>query len=390
MTNPVWQSLAGQHAVIQQLSHPDTVTAPTHAWLFTGPPGSGRSMAARAFAQTLQCEQTELPQRGCGICQACVTVAAGTHADVNIVTTEKVQYAIDDVRELVSDAHDRPSTGRWRIIIIEDADRMTERATNVLLKAIEEPPARTIWMLSAPSPADVLVTIRSRTRHITLVIPTVEDVAQLLVDRDGIEPQLAQVCARASQSHVGVARWLARSPEARERRDMIVNLPLTVRSASAAVESANNLHKLVQDEAEASSSDRNAAERTSLLRSLGLAEDDKVPPKLRVHFRRMEDNQTARNRRAIHDALDRAMIDLSGVYRDLLVLHLSQDTPLINEHLRSNLSDYSAIVTAEHCLASLESINTARRRLAGNVPPLLALEAMLLAFIPRTRRHAPL
>lgn len=390
MTNPVWQSLAGQHAVIQQLSHPDTVTAPTHAWLFTGPPGSGRSMAARAFAQTLQCGQPELSQRGCGACQACITVASGTHADVNIVTTEKVQYAIDDVRELVSDAHDRPSTGRWRIIIIEDADRMTERATNVLLKAIEEPPERTIWMLSAPSPADVLVTIRSRTRHINLVIPSVEDVAQLLVDRDGIESQLAHVCARASQSHVGVARWLARSPEARERRDMIVNLPLTVRSASAAVESANNLHKFVQDEAEASSSDRNAAERTSLLRSLGLAEDDKVPPKLRVHFRRMEDNQTARNRRAIHDALDRAMIDLSGVYRDLLVLHLSQDTPLINEHLRSNLSDYSAIVTAEHCLASLESINTARRRLAGNVPPLLALEAMLLAFIPRTRRHAPL
>lgn len=390
MTNPVWQSLAGQHAVIQQLSHPDTVSAPTHAWLFTGPPGSGRSMAARAFAQTLQCGQPELSQRGCGACQACVTIAAGTHADVNIVTTEKVQYAIDDVRELISDAHDRPSTGRWRIIIIEDADRMTERATNVLLKAIEEPPERTIWMLSAPSPADVLVTIRSRTRHINLVIPSVEDVAQLLVDRDGIESQLAHVCARASQSHVGVARWLARSPEARERRDMIVNLPLTVRSASAAVESANNLHKLVQDEAEASSSDRNAAERTNLLRSLGLADDDTVPPKLRGHFRRMEDNQTARNRRAIHDALDRAMIDLSGVYRDLLVLHLSQDTPLINEHLRPSLSEYSAIVTAEHCLGSLESINTARRRLAGNVPPLLALEAMLLAFIPRTRRHAPL
>lgn len=390
MANPVWQSLAGQHAVIEQLAHPETISAPTHAWLFTGPPGSGRSIAARAFAQTLQCEQTEWHDRGCGTCQACVTIAAGTHADVNIVTTEKVQYAIDDVRELVADAHDRPSTGRWRIIIIEDADRMTERATNVLLKAIEEPPERTIWMLSAPSPADVLVTIRSRTRHINLVIPAVEDVAQLLTNRDGIDPQLAEVCARASQSHVGVARWLARSPEARERRNMIVNLPLTVRSASTATESADNLHKLIQDEAEASSSDRNAAERANLLRSLGLAEDDTVPPKLRVHLRRMEDNQNARNRRAIHDALDRAMIDLSGIYRDLLILHLSQDTALINEHLRPTLTEYSATVTAEHCLGALEAINTARSRLASNVPPLLALEAMLLAFIPRTRRHAPL
>lgn len=389
MANPVWQSLAGQHSVIEQLTRPETITAPTHAWLFTGPPGSGRSMACRAFAQTLQCEQADPADRGCGTCHACVTIAAGTHADVNIVTTEKVSYAIDDVRDLVANAHDRPSTSRWRIIIIEDADRMTERATNVLLKAIEEPPERTLWMLSAPSPADVLVTIRSRTRHINLVIPAVDDVAQLLTTRDGIDPQLAQTCARASQSHVGVARWLARSPEARERRDMIVNLPLTIRSASEAMESADNLHKLVQDEAEASASDRNAAERAGLLRSLGLGEDDKVPPKLRSHVRRMEDNHTARNRRAIHDALDRAMIDLSGIYRDLLVLHLSQDTALINEHLRSQLAQYSASVTAEHCLGALEAITVARRRLAGNVPPLLALEAMLLAFIPRTRRHAP-
>lgn len=388
MASPVWQSLAGQLAVIEQLTSPQTVTRPTHAWLFTGPPGSGRSLAARAFAQTLQCEQPEPTDRGCGVCQACTTVGAGTHADVNIVTTEKVSYAIDDVRDLVAHAHDRPSTARWRIIIIEDADRMTERATNVLLKAIEEPPERTIWMLSAPSPADVLVTIRSRTRHVNLVIPAVEDVAQLLTERDGIDPELAQVCARASQSHVGVARWLARSPEARERRDMIVHLPLTIRSASAAMESASNLHKLVQDEAEASSADRNSAERSGLLRSLGLTEDEQIPAKLRVHFRRMEDNQTARNRRAIHDALDRAMIDLSGIYRDLLLLHVSPETPLINEHLRTKLGDYAAGITAEHCLNALESISLARKRLAGNVPPLLALEAMLLAFIPRTRRHA--
>ena len=305
-------------------------------------------------------------------------------------TTEKVSYAIEDVRELVANAHDRPSTARWRIIIIEDADRMTERATNVLLKAIEEPPERTIWMLSAPSPADVLVTIRSRTRHVQLVIPSVEAVAELLTQRDGIEPQLAQTCARASQSHVGVARWLARSPEARERRDMIVHLPLSIRSASEAMDAANNLHKLIQDEAEASAADRNAAERASLMRSLGLAQDEPVPPKLRVHVRRMEDNQTARNRRAIHDALDRAMIDLSGIYRDLLLLHVSAATALINEHLRTKLTDYAATITAEHCLSALEAISLARKRLAGNVPPLLALEAMLLAFIPRTRRHAPL
>lgn len=390
MTTPVWHTLAGQDAVIDQLTNDQSVTAPTHAWLFTGPPGSGRSLAARAFAQTLQCEQPAVADRGCGACQSCVTIAAGTHADVNIVTTEKVSYAIEDVRQLITTAHDRPATGRWRIIIIEDADRMTERATNVLLKAIEEPPERTIWMLSAPSPADVLVTIRSRTRHVNLVIPAVADVARLLTQRDGIEPGLAEVCARASQCHVGVARWLARSPEARERRDMIAHLPLTIRSASAAVGSAEELHKLVQDEAAASSADRNAADRAGLLRSLGLSEDDTVPPKLRVHIRRLEEQQTARNRRAIHDALDRAMIDLSSVYRDALLLHVAPAAELINEHLRDELTPYAQDVTAEHCLACLEAITTARQRLAGNVPPLLALEAMLLSFIPRTRRHTPL
>lgn len=390
MATAVWQSLAGQQAVIEQLTGPQTITRPTHAWLFTGPPGSGRSLAARAFAQTLQCEQVDPVERGCGVCQACVTISAGTHADVHIVTTEKVSYAIEDVRELVATAHDRPSTARWRIIIIEDADRMTERATNVLLKAIEEPPERTIWMLSAPSPADVLVTIRSRTRHVNLVIPSVEDVAQLLTTRDGIDPQLATVCARASQSHVGVARWLARSESARDRRDMIAHLPLNIRTASGAVQAAERLHQLVQDEAEASSADRNTAERASLLRSLGLSEEETIPPKLRVHVRRMEEHQTARNRRAIHDALDRAMIDLTSVYRDLLVLHISPDTTLVNEHLREDLSQYAATVSPEHCLGALEAINGARQRLAGNVPPLLALEAMLLAFIPRTRRHTPL
>src|SRR5699024_8516390 len=227
MANPVWQSLAGQQAVIAQLSRPETIKAPAHAWLFTGPPGSGRSLAARAFAQPLQCEQSDLNDRGCGQCQACSTIAAGTHADVNIVTTEKVQYAIGDVRDRVTAAYARPSSGRWRRIIVEAADSMTARATDGLISAIEQPPERTIWLRSAPSPADVLVTIRSRTRHMNLVIPTVDDVAQLLTSRDGIEPQLAQHCARASQSHVGVARWLARSSEARERRDMIVHLPFT-------------------------------------------------------------------------------------------------------------------------------------------------------------------
>lgn len=385
----VWQQLAGQSKAIASLTRPEQLERPTHAWLFTGPPGSGRSTAARAFAQALQCEQEDLTQRGCGVCPSCVTVGAGTHADVKIMSTERVNYAIEEIRELVAEAQDRPATGRWRIFIIEDADRMTERATNVLLKAIEEPPARTIWMLCAPSPADVLITIRSRTRNVNLVIPSVEEVTDLLINRDGASPELAAFAAQASQSHVGIARWLARSEEARARRESIVNLPLDVRSAAQATAAAQELVTVTQQEAEASASDRNEAEKTSLMRSLGLEPEATIPPKLRHHVRRLEEEHTARNRRSVHDALDRAMIDLSGVFRDILLIQLTPDqvadAALINPHMREKLVGYAQRTTAEHCLGALDAITTARSRLGGNVPPLLALEAMLLAFIPRTR-----
>lgn len=192
----VWKDLPGQERVIEQLQRAATGGAMTHAWLMTGPPGSGRTNAARAFAAALECEKPDPASKGCGECQACRTVLAGTHPDVSMVTTENVTYSIEDVRHLINTAHDRPATGRWRIIIVEDADRMTERTTNVLLKAIEEPPPHTVWILCAPSPADVLITVRSRCRNVTLRIPDNADVAELLVRRDGLTPEQAEFAAR--------------------------------------------------------------------------------------------------------------------------------------------------------------------------------------------------
>ncbi|VXA91199.1 DNA polymerase III subunit delta' [Citricoccus sp. K5] len=379
---PAWAELAGQEAAVRQLSRAATMDSPTHAWLFTGPPGSGRSNAARAFAQALQCEREDPAQRGCGHCHACLTVHAGTHADVKVMATENVTYKIDEIRELIALAQDRPSSGRWRIFIIEDADRMTERATNVLLKAIEEPPARTIWMLCAPSPADVLVTIRSRCRPVGLRIPSVQSVADLLVDRDGLDPALALFAARASQSHVGMARRLARDEGARKRREAVVHLPLRIQATSDAVALAKELVEVTQEEAKSSAEVRNAEERAGLLRALGLGEDEKVPPKLRHHVKRLEDSQTARNKRSVHDTLDRAMIDLTGLFRDVLALQLGTGAELVNEHLRDELGSYAHGATAERTVARIDAVATARRRLAGNVPPLLALEAMTMSFLP--------
>ncbi|MBB5747769.1 DNA polymerase III subunit delta' [Micrococcus sp. TA1] len=379
---PAWADLAGQQAAVEQLSRAAAADRPTHAWLFTGPPGSGRSNAARAFAQALQCEVEDPDRRGCGSCHACLTVAAGTHADVKVLATENVTYKIDEVRDLIALAQDRPTSGRWRVFIMEDADRMTERATNVLLKAIEEPPERTVWMLCAPSPADVLVTIRSRCRQVGLRIPAVRAVADLLVERDGLDPDLALFAARASQSHVGMARRLARDEGSRSRRESVVHLPLRVKATSDAVAMAKELVEVTQQEAASSAEVRNAEERRNLLRSLGLAEDEKVPAKLRHHVKRLEDAQTARNKRAVHDTLDRAMIDLTGLFRDVLALQLGTDAELVNEHLRDELASYARAASPERTVERIDAVSTARRRLAGNVPPLLALEAMATSFLP--------
>ncbi len=168
MSGKVWDELLGQPEAIEQLTR--VVSKKTegvhHAWLFTGPHGSGRSNLAISFAAALQCEKD-----GCGECQSCRLVLASAHPDVTLFSTDRVQISIDEVRELVSKASLSSSMGRYRVLIIEDADRMTERTSNVLLKELEEPSENTIWMLCAPSVSDLLPTIRSRTRNLNLRLP---------------------------------------------------------------------------------------------------------------------------------------------------------------------------------------------------------------------------
>ncbi|TLP76924.1 DNA polymerase III subunit delta' [Nesterenkonia sphaerica] len=377
----VFAELVGQEAVVAQLQSAVGSGAPTHAWLFTGPPGSGRSNAARAFAAALNC-----PEAGCGDCQSCRLVAAGSHPAVSLVSTENVSYRIEDVRQLITTAQDRPQGYRWRVIVVEDADRMTERATNVLLKAIEEPPPQTVWVLCAPSPADVLVTIRSRCRHVSLRIPPMEAVAELLVQRDGLTAEHARFAARVSQNHIGVARRLATNAEARSRREETVALPVKVRSASQAVVAASKLVSMAQAEAAADSEARLSQEQAALRRSLGLEPEEKVPPKLRAQFKRLEDEAGRRAKRAVTDSLDRTLIDLTAVYRDVLSLKLATGAELVNEHLRSELTELAEVLSPEQALGCLDALNTARVRITQNVPPALAMEALMMQLIPRRHR----
>jgi DNA polymerase-3 subunit delta' len=378
----VWDDLRGQAPVVEQLRRAAAGEGLTHAWLFTGPPGSGRSTAAKAFAAALTCEVEDVTERGCGVCPGCQEVLAETHPDVEFVRTEKVTITIDEAREMVAKAGDRPQSGRYRIIVVEDADRMAERTTNVLLKAIEEPTPRTVWMLCAPSPADVLVTIRSRCRPVGLRVPPVADVAALLVERDGADPALALEAARAAQSHIGIARRLAHDAEARERRDETVRAPLDLTTVSQAVALAERLVRIATEEANASNDERDAAERAHLLETLGVAEGDRLPPSLRGQVRQLEEEQKRRAKRSVTDSLDRTLTDLLSFYRDVLMLQLDGGVEPVNAGLSAQIRAFAESSTPEATLARMDAINTTRQRITTtNVAPLLAVEAMAVALI---------
>jgi len=378
----VWDELLGQPEAIEQLQKAVAQKSEGvhHAWLFTGPAGSGRSLMARAFAAALQCESG-----GCGKCQQCSLTFAGAHPDVNLLATERVQISIDEVRQLVSRSTTSSSVGEYRIAIIEDADRMTERTSNVLLKALEEPEEKTIWMLCAPSVADLLPTIRSRTRNVVLRLPSEQEVAQLLIQRDGVEKGLALASARQAQNHVGMARRLATSQEARARRTETLREIAGINNLSKAMMAAEHLLGVAKRDAQALSDERDTSERSNLLRAYGLAEQDKLPPNLRAEFKALEENQKRRNTRALRDGIDRIFTDAESFFRDILSLQLGAGVDLTNSEFEAELVERANSSTAQGTIEILDAITEARARLAANVRDLLVIEALCTRFISRSQ-----
>ncbi|MSS83202.1 DNA polymerase III subunit delta' [Actinomycetaceae bacterium WB03_NA08] len=370
----VWDVLVGQEEATQVLRSAASHGGESHAWLITGPPGSGRSVAARCFAAALQCTG---PEPGCGECEGCRTTMSGTNLDVTIVATDKVIIDTEQVKDIRTQAYASPIMGGYRVIIIEDADRINDQTGNRLLKAIEEPPEKTIWVLCAPTPQDMLVTIRSRCRVLNLVTPDAGAVAQLLQATEGVPYDKALVAAQISQSHIGLARAMVKDPHTRDSRVELMRLALNPSNTGEAVIAAGKLMAAAKDVAEKTSADLDQEEVSSLLSAYGLTEDEVLPRDVATQLRNLQADQKRRSRRALTDALDRVCLDLLSFFRDVMVRSVGADVPVVNADMEEELSGW----LGRNAGIAADAVDLARRRLGSNAAQLLVMEALLVSIM---------
>ncbi|KES06412.1 DNA polymerase III subunit delta' [Streptomyces toyocaensis] len=396
----VWDDLVGQERVSDQLAAaardadalvtaaaagtpPPEASRMTHAWLFTGPPGAGRNQAARAFAAALQCVS---PDRalggapGCGFCDGCHTALVGTHADVSSIAAVGSQILVEAMRDTVRKSFTAPANGRWQVILVEDAERLNEKSANAVLKAVEEPAPRTVWLLCAPSIEDVLPTIRSRCRHLNLSTPSVDAVADMLVRREGIEPDVAASVARATQGHVDRARRLATDSAARARRASVLKLPLRVEDVGGALRAAQELVDAAAEDAKQLAEETDGKETEELKAALGAAQGGRLPRGTAGVVKDLEDMQKRRRTRTQRDSLDVALSDLTSFYRDVLALQLGSRVAIANADSEDALERLARGSSPESTLRRIEAIAACGEALDRNVAPLLAVEAMTMAL----------
>jgi DNA polymerase-3 subunit delta' len=376
----VFDDLVGQEHIIEILKgavvasrSSEESQGMTHAWVFTGPPGSGRSSAAVAFAQALVC-----PNNGCSTCNHCNSVKTYGHADVEIIGTEGLSIKIDEVRELLTRVAWAPSMGGWRVVVMEDADRLTESAANALLRAIEEPDTRTVWLLCAPTLHDVLPTIRSRCRHLQLRTPSLEAVTNVLINRDHIPPGMADFAARVSQGHIGRAKYLATNESVRSNRKTIMQLPLQLDSLAAAFQAAQTLVDLATSEANASSEERDGKEVERLQEAYGKGATGRgMATGGAKAVKELEKEQKSRSTRMVRDSIDGALLDIATFYRDVMMVQSGNTDSLINPDVRDQVESYAAKPSLHSTINKINAIMEARENLARNSAPLVTCEALM-------------
>ena len=331
--------------------------------------------AARAFAAALQCERG-----GCGACNPCRTSLSGAHPDVTLLRTEQLSIGVDEVRDLVRRAAMSPTLGRHQVIVVEDADRVTERGADALLKAVEEPAPRTVWVLCAPTPQDVVITIRSRARNVSLTTPSEAAITALLIERDGVPSEMAAHAARVAQGHIGRAKAIARSEDARRRRAEILRIPTQLITLGACLQAATNVVEAATAEAAEATADLDVAERTALSEALGVGTKGAKPRHSQAALRDLEDQQKARAKRIQRDSLDRVLSELTSYYRDVFALQTGATARLVNADMQPDLAQLARRTNPERTVTSLDAILAAREALETNVAPQLAMEALMIGL----------
>lgn len=386
---PIWNALIGQVEAVERfstavidaerLTRGEPGPAMTHAWLITGPPGSGRSTAAEMFATALMC-----PQHGCGECRVCRTTKDGGHPDVAIHRTDEASLKVADVHTWIDEAAMSPVEAAWRIVIIEDADRMTDEAAAAMLKEFEEPSRHTVWILCAPTVEDVLPTLVSRARHVPLSTPTAATIAAMLVERFNVDEAMAAFAARASQGHIGRAKGLATDDASRQRRHEVLRVPAQLRDLPSCFIAAGNVYGAADEDAQAISGPREERELDQLSQMYGAGGDVRLKGQLKRSFdadtKELEKRQKSRRRRALLDQVDRALVDLMGLYRDVLVVQFDATTQLINEEMRPQIETMAAGSSAADSARRLDAIEHCRFLVTGdaNAQPLIALESLMV------------
>ena len=376
----VFDDLVGQEHIIEILKGAVAASRTgvesqemTHAWVFTGPPGSGRSSAAAAFAQALIC-----PNNGCGTCSDCRSASSSGHPDVEIIRTEGLSIKVEEVRELLTRVAWAPSMGGWRVVVMEDADRLTESAANALLKAIEEPGTRTVWLLCAPTLHDVLPTIRSRCRHLQLRTPSLAAVTDVLINRDKIAPAMADFAARVSQGHIGRAKYLALNESVRSNRTRIMQLPLQLGSLAAAFQAAQTLVDLATTEANSASDERDEKEIEKLQEAYGKGATGRgMATGGSKAVKELEKEQKSRSTRMVRDSIDGALLDIATFYRDAMMVQSGNTDSMINTDMREAILAYAAKHPAHSTINKINAIMDARTNLARNAAPLVTCEALM-------------
>lgn len=386
---PIWNALVGQSDVVEKLSRAvndaekirvgESGPAMTHAWLITGPPGSGRSTAATTFAAALIC-----PLNGCGTCQICRMAPVGGHPDVEIITPSGLSYGVDEARELVRLSSLAPIDSPWRVIVMEDADRLTDQAFDSLLKSLEEPTPHTVWVLCAPSVEDVLPTIVSRTRHISLRTPATKDVTELLIETYKVDPAMAAFAARASQGHIGRARGLATEEASRTRRQSDLRSAISLRDIPSCIYAARDLVTDATTAANTRADELDTKEDVLLRVAFGIEEGSRITGSSKRSVdsakKQLLTHQKIRRKRMIRDEVDRSLVDLLGLFRDILIVQLDSNLELINQEMRPAIESFAARGNPADTTRTLEAIERARASIKANTPPQLALEALMVSI----------